>query len=147
MLYKIRRNKIDDGFQDQILLLDGDVFVEEPVKVLNEIEEFLGIPSYFTKDHFDFSGRKGFPCFKLDEESRSQCMSKGKARDHPDLSEERLTYLQMVLGQVKQKLEEITDADIENKYNNDLEKLLAEMNIDLNDYEEGSHEVLMGCIA
>ena len=105
MLYKIRRNKIDDGFQDQILLLDGDVFVEEPVKVLNEIEEFLGIPSYFTKDHFDFSGRKGFPCFKLDEESRSQCMSKGKARDHPELNEESLAYLRNYFKPIVEKFE------------------------------------------
>ena len=44
-------------------------------------------------DHFDFSGRKGFPCFKLDEESKSKCMAKNKARDHPVLNEESLIFL------------------------------------------------------
>ena len=84
------------------------MFIEQPVKVLNEIEEFLGIPSYFTKDHFDFSGRKGFPCFKLDEESRSQCMSKGKARDHPDLNEESLDYLRNYFKPIVEKFESQT---------------------------------------
>ena len=61
--------------------------------MLNKIEKFLEIPQYFTVDHFDYTGRKGFPCFKLDEKSRSQCMSKVKARDHPKLNQESLTYL------------------------------------------------------
>ena len=99
-------------FQNQILLLDGDVFVEEPVKILNKIEEFLGIPHYFTNYHFDFSGRKGFPCFKLDEESRSQCMSKGKARDHPELNEESLNYLRNHFKPIVEEFERKTGMKI-----------------------------------
>jgi len=79
--------------RNQILLLDGDVFIEEPVKVLNKIEDFLEIPRYFKDGHFDYSGRKGFPCFKLNEKSRSHCMDKNKARDHPELNKQSLTYL------------------------------------------------------
>jgi len=79
--------------ENQILLLDGDVFIEEPVRILNKIEDFLNLPRFFSEDHFDFSGKHGFPCFKLDENSMSKCMSKSKARDHPDLSEESLQHL------------------------------------------------------
>ena len=43
-------------FQDQVLLLDGDKFTSNPVRTLNEIEQFLGIPIFFSDDHFDFSG-------------------------------------------------------------------------------------------
>ena len=47
-------------FQDQVLLLDGDKFTSNPVKTLNEIEQFLGIPIFFSDDHFDFSGAYSF---------------------------------------------------------------------------------------
>ena len=84
-------------------MLDGDVFIEDPVTILNQIEQFLNIPNFFTSDHFDFTGFKifkfimvlrhpvfvgkhGFPCFKLDPSSHSRCMSDSKARDHPELS-------------------------------------------------------------
>ena len=43
-------------FQEQILLLDGDVFIEDPVTILNQIENFLNIQKFFTSDHFDFTG-------------------------------------------------------------------------------------------
>ena len=88
-LYNDKANFI----QSQILLLDGDNFIEDPVKILNEVEKFLGLPSYFTTEHFDFSGKKDFPCFKLNNNSGSQCMDKNKARKHPVLNEESLNYL------------------------------------------------------
>lgn len=87
--------------KDQVLWLDGDEFTENPVKILNQIESFIGIPKYFNENHFDFSGLKGYPCFKLDETSHSACMGKNKARDHPDLSEKSLktkTTFQTNLG-------------------------------------------------
>ena len=75
--------------QEQILWLDGDDFTTRPVETMNKVETFIGVEHYFTKDHFDFTGRKGYPCFKLDTESLSSCMGTGKARQHPELKEER----------------------------------------------------------
>ena len=69
------------------------MFSENPVQVLNEVVDFIEVPRYFAWDHFDYSGRKVFPCFKIDEKSKSQCMDKKKARDHPELNEESLIYL------------------------------------------------------
>ena len=60
---------------------------------LNEVEDFIEVPIYFAWDLFDYSGRKGFPCFKIDEKSQSQCMGKKKARDHPELNEESLIFI------------------------------------------------------
>ena len=42
--------------KEQILWLDGDMFVRNPAKTLNHIEDFLKIPRYFKEDHFEFSG-------------------------------------------------------------------------------------------
>ena len=84
------------------------MFSENPVKVLNEVENFIGVPRYFTRDHFDFSGRKGFPCFKLDEKSKSQCMDKKKARDHPELNEESLIYLRNYFTPIVDKFKDQT---------------------------------------
>ena len=43
-------------FQDQVLLIDGDKYTSNPFRTLNNIEQFLGIPLFFSDDHFDFSG-------------------------------------------------------------------------------------------
>ena len=44
------------GFQDQILLLNGNDFTAKPVEILQSVENFIGIPKFFSNDHFDFSG-------------------------------------------------------------------------------------------
>ena len=54
----------------------------------------------------------------------------------PDTSEERVSKLKEILKVVKKKLEIITDAEIADKYENDLEKFLEDINICLEDYEE-----------
>ena len=77
--------------QEQILLLDGNRFTKEPVDTLNEIENFLGIQNFFSNSHFDFSGKKGYPCFKLND--YAECMSNNKGREHPPMNTESLNYL------------------------------------------------------
>ena len=88
--------------------LDGDEFTRNPLKILNEIESFIDIPHYFNEGHFDFSGRKGYPCFKLDQESLSQCMGKIKARPHPELSEKSLKILRKHFSPMLKKFKEQT---------------------------------------
>ena len=77
--------------QEQILLLDGNRFTKEPVDTLNEIEDFLGIQRFFSDSHFDFSGKKGYPCFKLND--YAECMNNNKGREHPQMNTESLNYL------------------------------------------------------
>ena len=36
--------------------MNGDDFTTNPAKVLQKFEKFVGIPKFFTDDHFDFSG-------------------------------------------------------------------------------------------
>merc|ERR1711874_20820 len=60
--------------KEQILLVDGDLFTENPAVILQEIERFLGLPHFFREDHFVFTGKKGYPCFKLDLDTADRCM-------------------------------------------------------------------------
>ena len=90
-------------------MLDGDEFREKPVLILQKIEHFLETPAFFSKKHFDYTARDGnvkksfidnflqicigFPCFKLNKRTASQCMGGNKGRAHPELNEESLDYL------------------------------------------------------
>ena len=42
--------------KENILVLDGDRFVEDPVLVLRSVERFLDLPPFFSDQHFTFSG-------------------------------------------------------------------------------------------
>ena len=57
---------------------------------------------------------------------------------HPpssDISKERLSQLEHILKRVKEKLEILTEEEIQNKYFNDLDVLLGELKINYEDYE------------
>ena len=43
-------------YQENILVLDGDQFTEDPVSVLQSVERFLHIPSFYTDNHFTYNG-------------------------------------------------------------------------------------------
>ena len=53
--------KIKAHFQENILVLDGDKFIEDPVSVLQRVETFLDIPAFFTWRHFTFNGTQSDP--------------------------------------------------------------------------------------
>ena len=37
-------------------MVDGDKFIEDPVPVLQGVERFLHIPSFYTDQHFTYNG-------------------------------------------------------------------------------------------
>ena len=37
-------------------MVDGDKFIEDPVPVLQSVEKFLHIPSFYKDQHFTFNG-------------------------------------------------------------------------------------------
>ena len=42
--------------QENILVLDGDKFIEDPVPVLRSVERFLNLPAFYSDQHFTFNG-------------------------------------------------------------------------------------------
>ena len=69
--YKFFRKK-------QILLLDGDAFIKNPVPLLNKVEDFLGVPRYISRDNVVYNSEKGFFCKKIG--TKTKCASKSKGR-------------------------------------------------------------------
>ena len=43
--------------KENILVLDGDKFTEDPVPVLQSVETFLDLPAFYSPDHFTYNGR------------------------------------------------------------------------------------------
>ena len=76
-----------------ILIVNGQTLVEDPLMEIKKVEQFLNLPSFFNTDHFVYPKEKnGFPCFNHGNDS--QCMSRNKGRPHPPLAEETMEFLQ-----------------------------------------------------
>ena len=73
--------------RNQILVLDGELFAEDPIPGLKTVEKFLGVKPYIGKKHFVFvetRGPKGFYCRKY--RGNPYCVP-AKGRNHPNISE------------------------------------------------------------
>ena len=84
---------IDQYGLDKIHIVDGDNFVKNPVQELQDVERFLGLAPFITKDHFVYNESKGFYCLKMENDD-TQCMSSKKGRPHPQMSNKTRTRLQ-----------------------------------------------------
>ena len=94
--YSMMYQQITNVFPMQnILIVNGKTLVEDPLIEIKKVEQFLRLPSFFSKDHFVLPKEKnGFPCFNLGEDS--QCMDKKKGRPHPPLAEETIQFLRQL---------------------------------------------------
>ncbi len=78
--------------KDQILVVNGEQLISQPVSVLQQVEKYLGLKEFFNDEMF-FKGSKGFFCWSSDgtnnrNESTSTCMdSKRKGHPHPTVDE------------------------------------------------------------
>ena len=52
-------------YEENILVLDGDKFIEDPLPVLQDVERFLDIPSFFTDQSFTHNGMEKFDLFAV----------------------------------------------------------------------------------
>ena len=69
----------------QLLVIDGDKFVSDPLTELVKVENFLGLRNFLTKDNVVFNEKKGFYCM-VSESGHRRCLSKTKGVSHPDLN-------------------------------------------------------------
>lgn len=68
--------------QDQILIVDGDNLIKDPVSEIKIIESFLGLEHRITKDNFYFNKTRGFFCKK--QGSFEKCLGATKGRRHQE---------------------------------------------------------------
>ena len=73
---------------NQFHIIDAFDFANDPVKQLKELEEFLGVRSYFNSENVYFNETRGFHCVKLYyKEGGYKCSGSNKGRVHPQLTD------------------------------------------------------------
>ena len=72
---------------DQILIIDSDELRYNPVKVLQKVEDFLGLAHYITPDMFVWNEDKGYYCIKTDlSETGMACYPPGRGKQLVDIN-------------------------------------------------------------
>ena len=82
--------------KSQLLVLNGDDLISKPTLVLQKVEKFLKIPSFFHEEMFVFDTQKGFYCWNKfpgssssnDNNETVHCLGSSKGRTHPEISED-----------------------------------------------------------
>ncbi|CAG2193519.1 heparan sulfate glucosamine 3-O-sulfotransferase 1-like [Mytilus edulis] len=67
--------------REQILIVDGDNLILDPVSEIKHVESFLGLEHRITQDNFYFNKTRGFFCKK--QGSMEKCLGATKGRPHP----------------------------------------------------------------
>lgn len=76
---------------NQILIIDGESFVSDPVKELNRVEDFLHIERFFSDNMFVLNEEKGFYCILNNKTGNGKvvetenCLVKNKGTKHPNI--------------------------------------------------------------
>ena len=81
---------------DNVLVLDGDKFVQDPVTELKRTENFLGIPNEIKQDNFVYNQEKHFYCLNNDKDT-GKCLSPSKGRPHPVMKDSTRQFLKDIM--------------------------------------------------
>lgn len=96
--------------REQILVVNGDQLIEDPVPQLRKIENFLGIESKIGKHNFYFNHTKGFYCLR--NETSEKCLRESKGRRHPRVSPIVVTKLRKFFSLHNQRFYELVGEDL-----------------------------------
>ena len=69
---------------ENILIIDGDNFVSNPVEELRKAGDFIGLEHKISESDFYYDKQKKFYCIR--EEGNAGCMSEKKGRPHPPMA-------------------------------------------------------------
>ena len=82
--------------RSDILIVDGDSLIKNPVHELQKAEDFLQVKRFFDENMFYYNNTKGFYCWKRTNKYRDNipaCLGSSKGREHPTLSDESRSRL------------------------------------------------------
>ncbi|CAL1540573.1 unnamed protein product [Lymnaea stagnalis] len=71
--------------RNQVLILDGDKLVTDPLSQVRRVEEFLGLRHEITDNDIYFDQSKGFYCMKWPLTKETKCLGKSKGRVHEEI--------------------------------------------------------------
>lgn len=96
--------------REQILIVNGDQLIEDPVPQLRRIENFLGLESRIGRHNFYFNHTKGFYCLR--NETSEKCLKESKGRRHPRVSPMVVTKLRKFFNEHNQRFYELVGEDL-----------------------------------
>ncbi|EDV38037.1 uncharacterized protein Dana_GF11113, isoform E [Drosophila ananassae] len=96
--------------REQLLVVNGDRLIEDPVSQLKRIEAFLGIEHRVKSEHFYFNETKGFYCLRYDNGDR--CLRETKGRKHPHVDPVVVSRLRKFFAEYNQRFYELVGEDL-----------------------------------
>ena len=79
---------------NQFHIIDAGELAKQPLKPLKQLENFLGVRSYFDSDTVYFNETRGFHCVKdYSKEEPFRCPRPSKGREHPQLTDSTYNLL------------------------------------------------------
>ncbi|KAG8270876.1 heparan sulfate glucosamine 3-O-sulfotransferase 5 [Homalodisca vitripennis] len=94
----------------QLLVVNGDHLIEDPVSQLQRIERFLGLEPRITRHNFYFNHTKGFFCLR--NETADKCLRESKGRKHPRVDPTVVSKLRRFFSEHNQKFYELVGEDL-----------------------------------
>lgn len=96
--------------REQLMIVNGDLLIEDPVPQLQRIERFLGLESRIGTHNFYFNETKGFYCLR--NETADRCLRETKGRKHPRVDPEVISKLRRYYGEHNQRFYELVGEDM-----------------------------------
>jgi [heparan sulfate]-glucosamine 3-sulfotransferase 5 len=96
--------------REQILVVNGDLLIEDPVSQIQKIERFLGLEPRIGTHNFYFNETKGFYCLR--NETSDRCLRETKGRKHPRVDPDVISKLRRYFGEHNQKFYELIGEDL-----------------------------------
>lgn len=96
--------------REQLLVVNGDLLIEDPVPQLQRIERFLGLEPRIGPHNFYFNETKGFFCLR--NETADRCLRDTKGRRHPRVDPLVISALRRFYGEHNQRFYELLGEDL-----------------------------------
>ncbi|XP_049540799.1 heparan sulfate glucosamine 3-O-sulfotransferase 5 [Anopheles darlingi] len=96
--------------REQLLVVNGDQLIDDPVSQLRRIEDFLGIEPRIGSNNFYFNETKGFYCLR--NETGDKCLRETKGRKHPRVDPVVVSKLRKFFVEHNQKFYELVGEDL-----------------------------------
>ncbi|XP_037035789.1 heparan sulfate glucosamine 3-O-sulfotransferase 1 [Bradysia coprophila] len=96
--------------REQIMIVNGDQLIDDPLSQLKRIETFLGIEHRIGSHNFYFNETKGFYCLRND--TVDKCLRETKGRKHPRVDPLVISKLRKFFAEHNQKFYELIGEDL-----------------------------------
>ncbi|CAL4093272.1 unnamed protein product, partial [Meganyctiphanes norvegica] len=96
-LYAVHISRWLNVFQrEQIIVVDGDKLITDPLSQITKVESFLSLPHLITSKNLFYSQEKGFYCMQYTS-GYKKCLGKNKGRPHPNIDPQVMSKLRRFL--------------------------------------------------